>query len=160
MVLSTCIVHRIFNCILFKKRKAGISAMLTLLWGIDFINNTVPLTAVFQAQWLCFSKSPFGDLKLHVWGCYWTYLLFVWKMLHKKVFVCRHIPSWLWLGFAYLFWILPTSSHVYIELCKHRKGFMCRKYNNQEECLFMINNHNLMLTKFSLYLLVGLVSFM
>ena len=74
MVLSTCILHRIFNCILFKKRKAGISAMLTLLWGIDFINNTVPLTAVFQAQWLCFSKSPFGDLKLHVWGCYWTYI--------------------------------------------------------------------------------------
>ena len=39
MVLSTCL--RIFNCILLIKSRAGISAMLKLLQGIVFSNNTV-----------------------------------------------------------------------------------------------------------------------
>ena len=127
MVLSTCILHRIFNCILFKKRKAGISAMLTLLWGIDFINNTVPLRAVFQSQWLCFSKSPFGDLKWHVWGCYWTYLFFVWKMLHKKVFVCRHVLLDSDLGL-----------HICFEFSQHPLMFIS-SYANTEKVLCVEN---------------------
>ena len=82
MVLSTWL--RIFNCIMFKgQHQCYVKVIIRYCKSYStVIINYIPLTAVFHAQWLSFSKLPFGNLKLHVEGCYWTYFF----LSEKKTF--------------------------------------------------------------------------